>query len=86
MYITQHRYSIERMPEAYGGKWPRFKQQEDEVKLPTPSSFSLYSSKSMTMVGKSFTLFPTDSHILHYLNLFSLCVCNKQGHIDLQNS
>ena len=53
MYITQHRYSIERMPEAYGGRWPRFKQQEDEVKL--LSLFSLYSSKSMTTVGKSFS-------------------------------
>lgn len=40
MYITQHRYSIERMPEAYGGRWPRLKQGGDEVKLPTLSVFS----------------------------------------------
>jgi len=33
MYITQHRYSIERMPEAYGGRWPRLKQGGDEVKF-----------------------------------------------------
>lgn len=40
MYITQHRYSIERMAEAYGGRWPRLKQGGDEVKLPTLSVFS----------------------------------------------
>ena len=78
MYITQHRYSIERMPEAYGGRWPRFKQREDEVKLPTMSLFSLYSSKSMTTVGKSFsTLLECFLEVIYLTHsaLFESIVC-----------